>query len=330
MRTVEQLREALREANPDFKADAATKQAALEELAQHGAGATEALPEILAVAGHGHYLVTNAMIATLQALEPAAVVTGLTAGEREHTLKALFKTAMHFNNPGCRPRPLSIALRDTVPLLIEALATEEDEFTRSDATLPLAVFGAGDDRAFDALVEAAADSATVVREWVAQGLWHFGDRALPHLVKLMSDFGGADRVAVYATSRIATPAAIDALTKFGRANKRHQAGKEALDKVGSIAARAAKSPTKKLVVEQPAAKAKPAVARKPKKATAKATKKPANTAAAKAGTRKPANKATANAVARKPTKATAKTATRKPTGNKPAAKKPAAGKPAGK
>ncbi len=328
MRTVEQLRAALRETNNDFRADSEHKKAAFAELAKHGANALEALPEVIAGAGHGHYQVKDAAIATLHEMEPVGVAAGLIAAAgdpatRAETIKALFNLATNHDRPGYlerESRPLVDALREVaVPMLIDALAKEANEYTRAEAVLPLGLYGAGDDRAFAALAKAAKDPVPLIRERTAHGLRYFEGRALPILLALFKDFGGADEAAVYAMSRIATPAAIETLKKFARENKGQTAAR-ARDAAGSIEARAARqsaraAATEALTAKMPAAK-KPAA----KKATAKPT-------AQKPGAKKPAaKKATAKPTAKK---AAAKRATANPVGKKPTAK-PAAKQPSAK
>lgn len=69
MRTVEQLRAALRETDDDFDQDTENKKATLAELATHGTAAVGALPEVIACLGHGHYEVTNAAIDLLDVMD---------------------------------------------------------------------------------------------------------------------------------------------------------------------------------------------------------------------------------------------------------------------
>jgi HEAT repeat protein len=214
----------------------------------------------------------------LASMTPAVVAREMVSGLEDPKLRAqmlecFHKLAVHGPSPNGVPRAFVEELREiAVEPLIAQLAHEK--VRRSAVPFALGLVGANDDRAFATLVGLVDDKDHHVRWSTAHGLKYFGDRAVPHLEKLLDDFGEADTTAVRVLATIGTKPALAVLAKAAKRNDR--VGRKAEDELGTIRAEEARS-RKAEPRARPATKTKNNTKNKTKTNTKKTTKKKTKT-----------------------------------------------------
>ncbi len=178
--------------------DAVRMVALLGKLEKLGQSATPAAPAVVSVLAYD-YSSGQAARAALGAMIPEAVarevVKALEDDRQDAALDYLDELARETSASSHQEPPIVQALKEVAPPALLALLDREG--VDSKALLhPLGMLGPENEQVFARLVELLADPDPDVRYAAPRGLGYFGDRAIPHLEKLLAKHGETGRAAI--------------------------------------------------------------------------------------------------------------------------------------